>query len=785
MHTRKTILIADDSELNREILAEILGDKYNYVYAEDGAQALDILAANMDIDILLLDMNMPKMDGMEVLRVMKERHWSDDLPIVIISAETDMEYIQKAYELGITDYITRPFNAFLVQHRVKNTLTLYSQKKRLVRLVESQVFQREKVNNMMINIFSHIVEKDNQESGKHTLHVQTITSLLLNNLVKITKKYHLTETDIAMISSVSALHDIGKITVPDEILNKPGKLNAEEWEIMKSHTVNGDKFLSEIKIDQTEKFMVTAHEICRWHHEKYDGKGYPDGLVGDEIPISAQAVSMADVYDALTSDRCYKKAFTHDQAITMILNGECGTFNPLLIRCLKDISDELFVNLNLNEDNNYDYEETVQTLATEAFESENLVVNERYSYVAESEGQKKEFFASRCHGIQFEYDAITRKILYMHYYNENGTITPLKDEAVNIFKDQLCKEIEEKVKKTTREAPMCTITARIPVNGTLRWHEMAIQSLWVKKRPTYIGVVGQFTDIHDKLSQKGAELLINGNIITRATFVAMQSIFDVVRLVNPCTSEVYNIDMEGNMIDIGEKCYNIWDRNEVCKNCSSNKALFTHKWLSKIEVKRGKMYAVLSKYVTCMGRDCVLEVAFCLDSSLEKALNLFGFCPDSMALNSFYRDTLTNTYSRAYLENFKQNLQNAKGVAMADIDRFKYINDTYGHIVGDEALKHVANIIRSCIRRSDLLIRYGGDEFVLIFNDISEENFYIKLESIKKIVHDSIINEYPHVKLDISIGGAYGVQPIMQAVAAADKEMYKDKMKNRKNDEVR
>lgn len=782
MHTRKTILIADDSELNRDILAEILGDKYRYVCAEDGEQALDILSKNNDIDILLLDMNMPKMDGMEVLQVMKERHWSDELPIVIISAETDMEYIQKAYELGITDYITRPFNAFLVKHRVKNTLMLYSQKKRLVKLVESQVFQREKINNMMINIFSHIVEKDNRESGDHTLHVQTITNLLLSNLVKITKKYRLTETDIATISSVSALHDIGKITVPDEILNKPGKLTPEEWTIMKAHTVNGDKFLSEIKIDQTEKFMVTAHEICRWHHERYDGSGYPDGLVGDDIPISAQAVSLADVYDALTSERCYKKAFSHEQAISMILNGECGVFNPLLIRCLKDISDELFVNLNLNEDNNYNYEDSVQTLATEVFESENIVVNERYSYLVESETQKKEFFASRCRGIQFEYDAITHKVLYMHCYNENGTITPLKDESLNLLGENsktLYNEIEEKVKKTTREAPMVTVKARIPVKGSLRWHELTIQSIWVKERPSYIGVVGQFTDIHDQISRKG-EVLINGNVITRNVLVAMRSIFEVVRLVDPCTTEVYNIDENGNILGIGEKCYEIWERNECCQNCTSNKALFTHKWLSKIEVKRGKMYSVLSKYVQCEGKDCILEIAFHLDNSLEKALNLIGFCPDSMALNSFYKDSLTNAFSRAYLENFKQNFQNATGVAMADIDRFKYINDTYGHLVGDEALKHVANIIRSCIRRSDLLIRYGGDEFVLIFNDISEENFYSKLESIKKIVHDSIINEYPEVKVDISIGGAYGVRPIMHAVEVADKEMYKNKMKNRK-----
>lgn len=363
---KKTILIADDSELNREMLSEILGDQYHYIYAQDGQEAL-ILLTEQGADMLLLDMNMPNVDGMEVLAEMKERHWSEDIPVVIISAETNADYMQKAYSLGAVDYIVRPFDSFLVQHRVENTMQLYAQNKQLVQLVESQVFQREKINRMLITILSNVVEMTNYESGSHTLHVQTITHMLLEELVRLTDQYHLSEADISMISSVSALHDIGKVAIPSEILNKQGKLSAEEWEIMKTHTLKGDEFLHDMVIDQTEPLMLTAHEICRWHHERYDGNGYPDGLRGEQIPISAQTVALADVYDALTSDRCYKKAFSHQQATEMILNGECGVFNPLLIRCFKKIANKLQKNQYL-ENAEYEYENVTQNLVSELLE---------------------------------------------------------------------------------------------------------------------------------------------------------------------------------------------------------------------------------------------------------------------------------------------------------------------------------------------------------------------------------------------------------------------------------
>jgi len=336
MSDKEKILIADDSAMNRAILTEMLGDGYEILEAENGRQAVAILQSATDIDLLLLDIMMPEMDGFEVLAMMNKYHWIDEVPVIMISAENASSYVERAYDLGATDYISRPFDMAVVRRRVINTLMLYAKQKRLVRLVAEQVYEKEKSNSTMINILSHIVEFRNGESGMHVLHIQTATDILLHTLVQKTDKYHLTAADISLISTASALHDIGKINIPESILNKPGRLTKEEFEVMKTHTTIGSEILEKLPFQQESDLVKTAYAICRWHHERWDGRGYPDGLKGEQIPIAAQVVSMADVYDALTSERCYKKAFDHDTAVKMILNGECGQFNPLLLECLTE-----------------------------------------------------------------------------------------------------------------------------------------------------------------------------------------------------------------------------------------------------------------------------------------------------------------------------------------------------------------------------------------------------------------------------------------------------------------
>ena len=342
MDYKETILIVDDSALNRMVLMEILGkENYTFLEAENGQQAVQLLDCHPEVDLLLLDITMPEIDGFGVLEAMNQYHWIEETPVIMISAEDSYTFVERAYDLGASDYITRPFDARVVCRRVSNALMLYAKQKRLVQMVAEQVYEKEKVSNTMISILSHIVEFRNNESGLHVVHIRTITELLLRRLREKTDRYPLTEADISLISTASALHDIGKINVPEEILNKPGRLTKEEFEIIKTHSAVGEHMLRQIPFNQNEPLVKVAREICRWHHERWDGRGYPDGLKGDEIPISAQVVSLADVYDALTSERCYKAAFDHETALNMIVNGECGAFNPLLLECLMDGADQI------------------------------------------------------------------------------------------------------------------------------------------------------------------------------------------------------------------------------------------------------------------------------------------------------------------------------------------------------------------------------------------------------------------------------------------------------------
>ena len=339
---RPQILIVDDSKMNRELLIAMLEDEFHILEAENGEQCLELLTQyGTGISVVLLDIIMPGMDGFEVLSAMKRKHWLNDIPVIMISSEGGINTIRRAYELGVADYINRPFDSRIVYRRVFNTIKLYAKQRRLTSLIGDQIYEKEKNNKMMVSILSHIVEFRNGESGQHVLHINMLTERLLRRLLEKTDRYNLTQADRSLITTASSLHDIGKIGIDDKILNKPGKLTKEEFEIMKTHTLIGARMLKDMGTYQCEELIQIAYQICRWHHERYDGKGYPDGLKGEEIPIAAQVVSLADVYDALSSERVYKKAFSHEKTMQMILAGECGQFNPLLLECLEDIQETL------------------------------------------------------------------------------------------------------------------------------------------------------------------------------------------------------------------------------------------------------------------------------------------------------------------------------------------------------------------------------------------------------------------------------------------------------------
>ena len=343
---KQQILIVDDSELNREILSEILGGDYRILEAANGQEALDAMRDySGDIALVLLDLNMPVMSGFEVLDHMNRNHAIEDIPVIMISSEDSEESIRRAYEMGASDYVNRPFDFKVVYRRVYNTIKLYAKQRRLVTMVSDQIRKQEKNTTMLVGVLSQIVEFRNGESGLHVQHIRVLTEKILERLLEKGEGGQISPEEKDNIPLASALHDIGKIAIDEKILNKPGRLTQEEFEEMKKHTVYGADMLHKLVNFNEEPLLQTAWQIARSHHERWDGRGYPDGLKGDEIPMSAQIVALADVYDALTSERCYKKAFGHETAIQMILNGECGTFNPVLLECLKDIADTLQMEL--------------------------------------------------------------------------------------------------------------------------------------------------------------------------------------------------------------------------------------------------------------------------------------------------------------------------------------------------------------------------------------------------------------------------------------------------------
>ena len=497
MNEKGKILIADDSAMNRAILTEMLGDGYEILEAEDGRQAVGILQTCADIDLLLLDIMMPEMDGFDVLAMMNKYHWIDEIPVIMISAENASSYVERAYDLGATDYISRPFDMAVVRRRVINTLMLYAKQKHLVRLVAEQVYEKEKSNSTMINILSHIVEFRNGESGMHVLHIQTATDILLHTLVQKTDQYHLSAADISLIRTASALHDIGKISIPESILNKPGRLTKDEFEIMKTHTTIGADILDKLPFQQESELVKTAYAICRWHHERWDGCGYPDGLKGEDIPIAAQVVAMADVYDALTSERCYKKAFDHNTAMQMILNGECGAFNPLLLECLTEAGSRLHAELGVaSADGRHNYLTEAQQISEAMLHEKSLPVQDHILHTLSIMRAKLGFFAANARCVQFDYNEATKLVRFSRWAVEHMQIPEeahLPEDADKTgFAPADIERISAALRATTKDHPCTELSMLLPIDGELRWHHVSLCSLWSDELPSFcIGAVGQ------------------------------------------------------------------------------------------------------------------------------------------------------------------------------------------------------------------------------------------------------------------------------------------------------
>ena len=335
---RNILLIVDDVELNRMLLRNVFEGEYNILEAENGEQALFLMKQYQDsIAAVLLDIVMPVKDGYEVLESMKRAQLTDKLPVIVVTSRDSSDDEVRAFDLGAVDIVSKPFEPYVVSRRVHNAVELSRHREHLEQTVEEQAASLQKSTNVLVDALSSVIEHRSVESGQHVLRIRTFTKVLLEDVMRSYPEYGLSEQEIVMISSAAALHDVGKIAIPDIILNKPGKLTQEEFEIMKTHAKKGGEILSVLNPIHDKKYLQYAYNICMYHHERWDGKGYPEGLKGENIPICAQAVGVADVYDALTTERVYKGAYTPETAFSMILNGECGQFSPKLLESFKHV----------------------------------------------------------------------------------------------------------------------------------------------------------------------------------------------------------------------------------------------------------------------------------------------------------------------------------------------------------------------------------------------------------------------------------------------------------------
>lgn len=506
MNKKAKILIADDSEINRAMLSDILAPDYEILEVVDGQEAVECLEQRLtEIALVILDIVMPKLDGFDVLAIMNRNGWINRIPVIIVSSETSPAYIDHAYQLGASEYINRPFYKVAIRHRIENTVKLHAKQKHLESIVTEQILEKEKSNMVMVDILSHIVEFRNGESGLHVLHIRTITEILLKQLRSTCSQYDLTPARIALITNASSLHDIGKISIPEDILNKPGKLTKEEFEIIKTHSIIGAQMLEGLTYYQDEELVRMAREICRWHHERYDGGGYPDGLKGDEIPISAQVVAMADVYDALISRRVYKRAYSHKQAMGMILNGECGAFNPLLLNSLKEVGDYLEREVKVRSAGKIT-RDSIHTLAYDAIHSYN--VSDRTLDLLEQERTKYQFYASMTKEIQFEYSYESDTLIVSEWgaaqvgVKESISHPQSDPTLLRIFSKEDFRDLRERLHSANPQKPIVSQIYRLTIHGEPRWYKAVVRPIWgLDEDAPPTQVIGKFVDNEEEQSR--------------------------------------------------------------------------------------------------------------------------------------------------------------------------------------------------------------------------------------------------------------------------------------------
>ena len=685
-----------------------------------------------------------------------------------------------------------------------NTVLLHTKKQQLMSVLADRFYRQEKNTELMVDILGHAVECRSGEGGTHMTHVILVTGLLLQCPVGKTDRYHLEREDIEAIRVASGLHDIGKLQIPEEILTKPLSLTPEEYEIVKRHTQIGAKLITDLPIYQNERLVKYAIEICRWHHERWNGEGYPDGLKGDAIPIAAQVVSVADVYDALTSERCYKEALSHEKSMRMIHSGECGSFNPLLLECLDEIAvrlqKELSVVLHLDQGHS-EARRTVEELYASRSEDSTT----RVAIQLEEERGKRQFFSELTDELWFEYttnpDAIALSASASKRTGLPKVVVDLAGSAdfLAVVGTKTLDEIRGWAETATIDETYFETGAEIRLDGAMHWCKLAIMVTWSSTEAgrynSLLGIIRDIdksyrhlSDVQQALPHESAQALtpmMSGTAddvlhVSKeqvdGLLAGYRRIFDIARLVDPGICVELTKRDESYTLKKSEHCYAVWKKKRRCENCISQEVLRTHKPQTKLKTRASDVYYVLASFVEVDGRPYSLELVKRIKSDdmfeRENVLNQL-----LVRNRQVYMDSVTKVYNRRYYDERLKNLEGWFSFAMIDMDNFKHINDRFGHQAGDAALYRAAQTIKSQIRSDDELVRYGGDEFFLLFRDLPQQILEKKLQSIRAALDEIVIEEYPELHISASIGGAFAAGRISRTIRRADLAMYQAKLK--------
>ncbi len=794
---QKKILIADDSELNRAILVDVLERDFDVLEVSDGRKAIAALQAHRDeIGVLLLDVVMPEADGFEVLDYMNRERLLEDIPVIMISAETGGSYIERAFKLGASDYVSRPFVPGVIQRRIMNTLLLHQQKQQLMGLVTDRYYREEKNTELMAAILGRVVTLRNGEGGTHMQDVSLVTELLLRRLTEKTDRYGLDRSNIDAIRTASCLHDVGKLLVPVEILTKPGRLTPEEFQVVKRHPLIGVRIITELPAAyRSDRMVKYALEVCRWHHERWNGEGYPDGLRGDDIPIAAQAVSLADAYDALISKRAYKDAYPPERAMAMIRNGECGSFNPLLLECLEDLADVLAREVPVRSERDQS-QQAARRMVAELYHAQEPPAA-RMALQLEEERAKRQFSADLTGELWFEYtthpDALSLSPEAARATGLPAVVVEPRESAElrAVVGPEALDAFRLELRAATPERNYLETEMEITLYGKPCWCQLAVLITWSEAEcGRFNSLLGRILNIDERYrglngfaqAEEQPEppaltpVVESGDGVLRLTRAQVNGVlrgygrlFKMVRLVDPEICMQLTAEAGGQTMGKREHCYAVWERMRRCDNCISQAVLATRRSQTKIETAGTKVFYVISAYVEVDGRPFALELVNPIESDDMTGDGQENILNQLLVRNrQVYVDSLTKIYNRRYFDEQLSQQEGEFAVAMIDVDYFKKINDNYGHQAGDAALYRIAQAIKSEVRSNDELVRYAGDEFFILFHDMPADGLEKKLQAILRAIERIEMTEYPGLKLSASIGGAKASGRVEDTIRKAD-----------------